>query len=108
MTRRNSLLSIFLAIVFTVAPGLNSAGAAENRAGFQLSGVIIAIDHEARTITVSENVTNRKYTVRIPRNTRVQIQPIGSRGSSVEFEQLTVGFQFRGEVNAASVVDTAR
>ena len=86
------LVAIALAMVF----GGDAAHAADRMESRPIVGVIVGIDRAAHAITVVEQFTGSKIRLVIPRGQRVTIAPTVSFGSSVEFERLMIGLQYRG------------
>jgi|SRR5215218_7812608 len=58
-----------------------------------ISGNIVSIDREARTMTVRDSDTNREIFVRVPAG--VQIKTNNYNGASVSFELLLKGMNVR-------------
>jgi hypothetical protein len=61
-----------------------------------VSGAIVAVDRDSRTIDVLDQSSGRTFRIAIPERTRIVIRPMVAFGSIVDFERLTVGLQYRG------------
>jgi hypothetical protein len=96
--KRKSLLVALAAFAMTSAAGLATATDRAGASAPSVSGVIIEIDRPTRTIVVAEKPGGRTYRLAIPNDTRIAISPTVSFGSSVDFERLIIGLQYRGVV----------
>lgn len=90
---RKKLLPLLL-IACAMGSGAPRASAAD-RVG-PVVGVIVAIDRSNRAITVKDLAGGAQYRVVIPKGQKITIVPTLSFGSSVDFERLIIGLQYRG------------
>lgn len=58
-----------------------------------ISGSIVSIDRDARTMIVRDSTTNREVFVRVPEG--VQVKTVNYSGASVSFELLLKGMSVR-------------
>ncbi|HQR37817.1 MAG TPA: hypothetical protein PLF26_05390 [Blastocatellia bacterium] len=88
-TLRNAILSTAIAATTAI-----SAGSAFGASVQAPTGSIVSIDRAAHTLTVRDE--GRTFRVAIPKGAQVAIAPLSSRGTTVDFEHLMVGMQYRG------------
>jgi hypothetical protein len=100
---QNRFLAATLAVVITGTALAGSALAKPTPKSIELSGQIVEVDRIGRTLTVVENVTGRVFSVQVPANSLVGIEPTGSLPSAIPFAHVVRGLKFRAVVRASKI-----
>lgn len=90
---RNTVLTAALAAA-TFFPTANAFGRTSVSAA--PTGAVVAIDRENHALLVLDRATRKTFRVQIPKDSQIAISALQSKGSTVNFEQVLVGMQYRG------------